>query len=485
MYDPFLIELQQEYLKKILTAKNPYTGLSMVEDPALALTEIVNENSLFWIQPNGDFGINSPHYRKMLQAMLQKWPMKKYMDEATLVKKWTQEGKTALFAGESLSDATIAIPHIYVNDTNWQVSDARKRDTYQFLYDTQDEYYQKMNLFLKDLGLKCPVTGSNHWCGDLADLHLSARLDYVDRHSYWTHPVGEFNYIKGQGVQAKPMVKDGWGGHIGEHAKRRIYGKPYTISEWHNPLPNPYRAEGTPIMAAYSCLNDWHPMHYAYWGNRAAEADTINSFEVMYDPTQMNLIPISALLFLRHDFKEDTTGYFEIITPEQMMNPSRQPDLYPQVALAGKYGLAFLDFEALPEHNNVRLLKTALEADGKYTSITGELKWDTKKGLVVLNSPRTQGVIGFLNQEKVETRAMGFSMSSEFGVVIVSSLTDEPLETSHHILVSTSGDARFSGVKMASDFTKVEETGHFPFLMQPIEGDRKSTRLNSSHLRLL
>ena len=51
MFDPYLIELQKEYLEAILTRKNPYTGLAMVDDPALVLTEIINENSLFWIQP--------------------------------------------------------------------------------------------------------------------------------------------------------------------------------------------------------------------------------------------------------------------------------------------------------------------------------------------------------------------------------------------------------------------------------------------------
>jgi hypothetical protein len=469
MFDPFLIGLQKEYLKGILTVENPYTGVSMAGDPALAMTEIINENSLFWIQPDGSFGINSAHYQKMLKAMFDVWLLKKYKDERALFAAWSQERKTALFSGEKLGDATIAVPHIYVNDNDWPVSDRRKQDTYQFLYDLQDGYYQEMRSFLKGLGLKCPVTGSNHWCGDLADLHVNARMDYVDRHSYWTHPEHEFNYIKGQGIQAKPMVRNGWGGHIGEDAMRRIYGKPYTISEWHNPLPNPYRAEGTPVLAAYASLHGWHPMHYAYWGGRPAETDTINSFEVMFDPTQMNLIPVSALFFHRQDFREDPAGYFEIITPDQAMDPPRRPERRPEVALAGKYGLAFLD-QAVPECNNVLHYKKALESGGRYQSVTGELSWDTEKGLVILNSPRTQGVIGFIGNEKVETQSMVFEMSSPFGVVVASSLTDEPLGRSGHILISTSGDARFTGVKISDDFKRIEKTGRFPFLMQTLEG---------------
>lgn len=469
MFDPYLIKLQQEYLKAILTAKNPYTGLAMVDDPALVLTEIINENSLFWLQPNGSFAIKSEYYKNMLQAMFAEWLVEKYGDEKTLVKKWSQQNKPALFDGERLAGGSIAIPHVYVNDTDWPASPQRKRDTYQFLYDLQNDYYQHMFVFLREIGLKIPIAGSNHWCYNAADLHVNAKLDYVDRHDYWTHPQHEYNYIKGQGVQADAMVKNANGGNIGGVARRRVFGKPYTISEWHNPLPNPYRAEGTPIMAAYSSLHGWHPMHYAYWGNRETEPDTINSFEVMFDPTQMNMIPISALMFHRQDFLEATDGYFEMLTPSQVMNPEREADRHPQMAFLGKYGLAFTDM-TVPTCNNGDLLKSALEADGVYESSTGQMQWNTNDGVVVLNSPRTQGVIGFVGGQSLITAAMTFDLDTEFAVVVASSLTEKPLGESDRILISTSGDARFSGIQVADDFSIIEKTGTFPFLMQPIEG---------------
>lgn len=469
MFDPFLIELQQEYLKAILTANNPYTGLAMVEDPALALTEVINENSLFWLQPDGRFGINSGYYKSMLQRMFAEWLSDKYENQEALVKHWSQQGKTELFDGESLNDGTIAIPHVYIDEKDWPVSQRRKRDTWQFLYDLQDDYYQRMVLFLKELGLKIPVAGSNHWCDHVSDLHVNAKLDFVDRHAYWTHPRNEYNYIKGQGIQAEPMVKDNAGGNIGGLARRRVYGMPYTVSEWHNPLPNPYRAEGAPIIAAYGCVHDWHPMHYAYWGARETEPDTINSFEVLFDPTQMNLIPISALMFHRRDFKEES-GYFEIVTPDQVMDPSYRVVRHPQVALVGKYGLAFTDMPTVPQANNAEYLKTALEADGLYQTPSGDIRWDTRDGLVLLNSFRSQGIIGFFGGKTLETSVMTYQMKTEFGVIVASSLSDAPLSTSDRILISTSGDARFSDIQISNDFSLIEKTGHFPFLMQPIEG---------------
>ncbi|RPH97444.1 MAG: hypothetical protein EHM72_13575, partial [Calditrichaeota bacterium] len=230
MFDPYLIELQKEYLTAILSARNPYTGLSMLDDPALVMTEITNENSMFWIQADGTFGINSLHYQKMLQSQFSRWLLKHYGDETAVRKAWTQSGRTSLFEDESISDGNVKIPQVYISATAWPVSDQRKMDTFHFLYDLQDDYYQQMNQFLKGLGLKIPVTGSNHWCDDLADLHLNAKLDYVDRHSYWTHPHNEYNYIAGQGIMSEAMVKSPTGGNIGENARRRVFGKPYTVS---------------------------------------------------------------------------------------------------------------------------------------------------------------------------------------------------------------------------------------------------------------
>jgi hypothetical protein len=189
----------------------------------------------------------------------------------------------------------------------------------------------------------------------------------------------------------------------------------------------------------------------------------------MFDPTQMNLIAVSSLMFHRQDFREAEGGYFEVIGAEEAMDPRQGVGRNAEVALMGKYGLAFADI-AKPQRNDEELLKRAREANGVYEAMTGEITWDTRRGVVVLDSARTQGVIGFVGSKTLETGAMSFRMKTQFGVVIASSLNDEALSDSERILVSTSGDARFSDVVMSEDFKLVKETGHFPFVMQPVEG---------------
>ena len=49
-FDRHLIDLQKQFAKQLLTSNNPYTNLSIVNDPVVAMVEITNENTLygFW-----------------------------------------------------------------------------------------------------------------------------------------------------------------------------------------------------------------------------------------------------------------------------------------------------------------------------------------------------------------------------------------------------------------------------------------------------
>jgi hypothetical protein len=471
MFDPFLIELQKEYLARLLTHVNPYTGLALVNDPVLAMTEVINENTTLWPQEEGAFSLDTDYYRAMLRSQFGAWLVDEVGDREALATRWTPGGgEVGLGEEEDPAAGSVAIPPTYRDRSRHRFSEARTRDTFRFLAELQGRYFDTMRQHLKKIGLRVPLAGSNHWLDDVVDLHQNARFDYVDRHAYWTHPQGSYNYEKGQGIDPLPLVKDAGGGVIGGLARRRVYGRPYTVSEWHACLPNPYRAEGTPVMAAYASLQGWHPMHYAYWGVTDTAPEMINSFEVMFDPTQMNLIPAGALLFHRGDVREAPTGYYDIVEPGQLLDPLGSVERHPEVALYGKYGLAFPDLAA-PSANDERLLQESVR--GRHlprVSSTGELTWDPSRGLVTVDTPRTQGVVGFAGGTHVETQGAAFDLTTPFGVVLLSSLDARDLSDSGRILVSTSADARWTGVEVSETGDEILSTGRWPFLMQPVEG---------------
>ena len=47
IFDPWMIELQKDYARRLLGHRNSYTGRTYAEDPAVVIVELTNENSLF------------------------------------------------------------------------------------------------------------------------------------------------------------------------------------------------------------------------------------------------------------------------------------------------------------------------------------------------------------------------------------------------------------------------------------------------------
>ncbi len=104
MFDPRLIELQKKYAKDLLTHYNPYTKLRYCDDPAIALVEITNENSIIasWKnnQLNGKlFGLKKSaipdHYSIQLDKLWNDWLKTKYKTTDNVKKAWQTSLQTA------------------------------------------------------------------------------------------------------------------------------------------------------------------------------------------------------------------------------------------------------------------------------------------------------------------------------------------------------------------------------------------------------
>jgi len=90
-FDPRMIELQKDYARRLLTSKNPYTGLTPVEDPAVAIIEINNENSLlgYFTRDLGRGLDRLPvEFRGELAARWNAWLVRRYADDAALTAAW-------------------------------------------------------------------------------------------------------------------------------------------------------------------------------------------------------------------------------------------------------------------------------------------------------------------------------------------------------------------------------------------------------------
>lgn len=86
-----IIDLQKDYARQLLTTKNPYTGLSLAEDPAVAVIELNNENSLLGLRTRdiGDGLEQLPEpFLGELTALWNAWLAEQYPSDDGLREAW-------------------------------------------------------------------------------------------------------------------------------------------------------------------------------------------------------------------------------------------------------------------------------------------------------------------------------------------------------------------------------------------------------------
>lgn len=87
-FHPQTIALQREYARDLLTHRNPYTRTRYVEEPAVALVEINNENALLDEWWKGALDAMPAPYSDELRRQWNAWLKARYRDTAALRQAW-------------------------------------------------------------------------------------------------------------------------------------------------------------------------------------------------------------------------------------------------------------------------------------------------------------------------------------------------------------------------------------------------------------
>ncbi len=85
---PPALALQKDYATKLLAPTNPYTGLPLARDPAVAFVEILNENGLVQKWLDGGLDNLPARYATNLQARWNNWLAGRYTNTAHLLSGW-------------------------------------------------------------------------------------------------------------------------------------------------------------------------------------------------------------------------------------------------------------------------------------------------------------------------------------------------------------------------------------------------------------
>lgn len=469
-----LLELQRDYARQLLTHFNPYTKSEYRNEPAVAIVEIVNENSIFefwfrnWLR--GEQTADSPriqldftpHYGQVLDKMYNHW-----LEENRSAKEIAEIRKQA-----GVSEGEM-IPRLRREDFS-ETPTERFYAEAAFLTHVEKTFFLDMKKYLtENLGVKSLIVGCadhTYWIPNQPMLQSTSLMDIVDGHVYWQHPAI-------WGKRNTPMVNDPLDSTIIKLSRSAFAGKPYTVSEVNHPNPNEYASEMIPILAAYGAFQDWDGIFF-YTFEPKAEEDwehyVVDNFDITLDPVKMIQMAVGALLFSRPDVKphqETVTRSYdtEQINEAMRMPESARPYFTPGFAVSTslRHGLRI---ESLHEKQTEPYAK---EIDVPYISDTGELAWHVSKekgGLVTIDTDRTQALVGFVKNNQLETRHLAAEVENNFCSITLSSLDSKPIARSELLLLTACSKFENTGTKWNTRRTLWETWGTGPTLIEPVKG---------------
>ncbi len=472
-FDEAMEQAYRDLWREFYGHENPYTGLRYCDDPTVMAFELKNEDSAFWAL--SWVKRDKPHYWAKMLRQYAEFLAGKHGSTDGLRGAWTADAGCALEDGETIEDANIDFLDIgswsdYGNPAQLRIA-PRKSDQTEFLHKMQWGFYERSYAYLREIGCKQAICGSN-WRGHSYTmrhvLECDSHFDYTDQHDYWDHPQGGWN-TEVAVIHNKSMLRSARGGLVGSLAPRQVLGKPYVLTEWNIGSWNEHVQEAGFSMVAYGALHGWSGLLQFTMqpsGSFKGESRLRNRFfNIADNPSVILQYPTLSRLWHRGDVAESGPVFIRRLTPQNLHTPGPVQEIYTpyafmggesggdpepgrfgrMLAAVGKVANEFTDGPA--EHFCDEQVADCLDEEGKVArSVTGELTWDWGRGLCVVDSSMTQGVCGYVGGERIETRDAVFEAATEYCVVMVTSLDDgAPVAESRSILVTALGRARNTG----------------------------------------
>ena len=484
-FDERLLELQREYARQLLTHRNPYTGTEYRQEPAVAIVEFLNENSLVEAWMTGRLlGENAKKPSDVWndippacgQALTEKY-------NAWLKGRYKEEEVARLRAAAGVVGGA-PVPRLKPSEFA-RAPRERFHAEAEFYLSVEKDYFLGMARFLREeLKVRSLLVGNSdhgHSKTGYPQLAGTSLLDVVDSHVYWQHPKYTRDPRTGRTVSFEigntPMVDDPLRSTVVQLSRSAVAGKPFTVSEVNHPFPNEYACEGIPILAAYGALQDWDGV-FAY---TLAHDDILalkpvqkGHFDHAMDPVKMAQLSSGALLFLRGDVRAAAKTVERSYSREQVCEGIRLPYAERPYFTPG-FPLA------LPLEHAVRISSFDGPPTGTFPaggadpvrSDTGELAWyagEKGTGLVAIDTERAQGLVGFCAARKVKTRNLSAEVSTRFCAIVLGALDDRPVAKSGRLLLTTGSRVANTGQAWNEKRTSLEKWGGEPSVIEPVRG---------------
>jgi hypothetical protein len=401
-----MLEFQQAYISHV----NSLSGLSYAADPAIIAVLVTNENDV-----TAHFGNallpdkNVPAHSALFMARAEDFARNHGLDPD---KTWR----------------------------SWEFGPSRL-----FLNDLEHRFNQRMIANLRQAGFEGLIATTSTW-GEAPVSSLPALTDgsIIDVHSYAAPGV----------LTTDPRAASGF---IDWVAAAQVPGLPLTISEWNIvDFPAEDRFVGALRMATSAAYQGWDaPMIYGYAQRGLNEPLLPSNWAIAFDPAILSMMPASALLYRQghvaparktYALRIPAASFFgEMISPDasaalrglaelgrvtvEIPETPELPWLTPRVAGPDAIGVMDLSGSLVPEG------ASALRSD------TGEVVRDFVRGLLTVDTPRSQIAVGQLTGGAIALADITVDSGLTAGAVAVQSLDGQPISASGKIMISLTARA--------------------------------------------
>jgi hypothetical protein len=456
----------KEYARNLLLHVNPYTGLQWKDDPALYGIGLINEDT--------------PYHQMDMFPEVKKLYYEKY-------KKWML-GRCDIIPDEKMLFHTF-ITEQYLDSTRKMMSYLREIGVGQILTDVNFMNHQYLSLLREKLDYV-----DNHWYYDLP-LSIEAKNPYA--------PLRVHNRMNEQDYADLPRTA----------MPTRMIGKPFTLSEWNQSWPNPFRASSGSILAAYASLQDWDGVnrfkfcinpYSMHKGVNVTNGYLAEDLAISNDPINLLSERAGILLFMRDEVIPAQTTIPWRVTSKCLLSEDKwspYPVEYSRLGLLCKIGTIVYDSpDALKNEYPAIITQDALAGaktgksnliefspslldvlsdkgcigksladikNGTYASETGQIVLNAKDGFFKLATDRSEAfsLLGKIslkgNLSSVE------NLNGDFCHVYIGACDTKPLKTSERILILHLTDVTSTGMKFRDSRKNIMEAqGKLPFLVR-------------------
>lgn len=486
-FDPTLQAAYKTWLRKLLTEKNPYTGIALAKDPSVAILQLQNEDSLMFWSFNSIKGVQ----RQALEARFATFLTRKYGTLTEAQDAWAgardaadapQAGRMALLNLWELTQPPRDWPLIG-DPTDLRGGKARRRaDQTEFLARTMHEFNTSMVRFLREeLGVKHLINAGN-WKTGSTEL-----LNDAERWTYTAADVDAANVYNGGIHKGK---HNGWAIIAGDQFTnesilrtpqllpinlKQTQARPMMLTEGNWVMPNNFGAEGPFLIAAYTSLSG---VDGYYWFSTGDEGWTppqsANGYLpdsqgkwIFATPEILGSFPAAALAYRMGYIARGAPVLEETRSLQDLWQ--RKPPLLSEAtsfdpnrdsgdraansqAVSALPGSAFLVGPVLASFGKdgapatrVRDLAAWVRPD-TVQSNTSQLVWNVQQGFCTINAPQVQGVAAHFGSAPThQLQDVRFTSTNSFGAAMAVSLDGAPLKQSRRVLLQYATQSRPNG----------------------------------------